>query len=217
VLTRRRFTSGIVLAGLAAPVSAPALPVVEIRMRSDEEGSQVGFDPIGLLLQPGQTVRWRCEANYHTTTAYHPANDSRSLRIPRGASPWASDILAPGDTFEVTLTVEGVYDYCCAPHEEAGMVGRLIVGHATGPGSLPFDWFKNTNEGRGWHDVPPEAQAAFPRIAEIMARRVVPAKKFQSSNLEIPGAALCAYAGVREGARLGARVAPASFLVRTGM
>jgi plastocyanin len=62
-------------------------------MRSDAEGSRVGFDPVGLLTQPGQTVRWVCDANVHTTAAYHPTNDRHSLRIPRSAKPWASDIL----------------------------------------------------------------------------------------------------------------------------
>ncbi len=143
-------------------------------MRGDEEGARVGFDPIGVFLQPGQTVRWRCEANYHTATAYHPANGGHSLRIPRQAKPWASEILLPGESFEVTLTVAGVYDYFCAPHEHAGMVGRLVVGQPTGPGSLPFDWFRGSAEGRGWLDVPAAARAAFPDVAAIMTRKVVP-------------------------------------------
>jgi plastocyanin len=146
-------------------------------MRSDPEGAQVGFDPIGVLLQPGQTVRWVCEASYHTTTAYHPANGGRSLRIPRAAAPWTSDILAPGEHFEIMLHVEGVYDYCCVPHEEAGMVGRLIVGRPTGPGSRSFDWFRGTGEGKDWLRVPDAARASFPAIAEILRRHVVSGPK----------------------------------------
>src|SRR4051794_36315458 len=75
MLTRRRFTAagGSLLAGLGAARATSG--IVEIDMWSDEQGEQVGFDPIGIMLQPGQTVRWRCRANYHTTTAYHPANE----------------------------------------------------------------------------------------------------------------------------------------------
>ena len=40
-------------------------------MRSDPDGAHVGFDPIGLKMAPGTTVRWLVEANVHTTTAYH--------------------------------------------------------------------------------------------------------------------------------------------------
>ena len=47
----------------------------------------VWFDPVGLLIQPGQTVRWtnKDAGNSHTATAYHPANDGHPLRIPAGA------------------------------------------------------------------------------------------------------------------------------------
>jgi plastocyanin len=99
-----------------------------------------------------------------------------SLRIPRTAQPWSSDVLQPGDVFEVTLSTPGVYDYFCMPHEEAGMVGRLIVSQAIGPGSQPFDWFKGRAEGRGWLSVPAAARAVFPSAEEIMRRGSVPAK-----------------------------------------
>lgn len=178
MLTRRHLTGtgGLLLVGAGMRAVRAEADAVEIRMLSDEDGGHVGFDPIGVLLQPGQTVRWRCEANYHTATAYHPANGGRSLRIPRGAEPWASEVLMPGESFHVTLMVEGVYDYLCEPHEHGGMIGRLIVGKATGPGSMPFDWFKGSAEGRDWLDVPAEARAAFPPVAEIMKRRVIPAR-----------------------------------------
>jgi plastocyanin len=128
-LTRRAALRALV-AGLAAPALVRATQagrVVEIRLRSDPLGTKVWFDPIGILIAPGQTVRWVNEANVHTSTAYHPDNDGHALRIPTAAEPWDSDYLVePGDQFEVTLTVPGVYDYFCTPHEMAGMVGRII-------------------------------------------------------------------------------------------
>jgi plastocyanin len=150
---------------------ARAADVVEIRMKSDPSGGVVGFDPVGVLLQPGQTVRWICDANVHTTTAYSPKNDNHSLRIPKEGESWASDFLLPGQRFEVKLTAEGVYDYFCAPHEIAGMVGRLIVGRPIGPGALPFDYFKA--EGKTWMPVPAAAQKAFPATDEIMQEKLI--------------------------------------------
>jgi len=140
-------------------------------MKSDRSGGVIGFDPVGVLLQPGQRVRWICDANVHTTTAYNPKNDNHSLRIPKEAHSWASDFLLPSQTFEVTLTVEGVYDYFCVPHELAGMVGRLIVGHPGGPGTLPFDYFKV--EEKSWKPVPAAAQNAFPAVDLIMRDKIV--------------------------------------------
>jgi plastocyanin len=168
---------GLALAGLAARAlvrRARATGLVEIQLRSDPLGTWVSFDPIGLLIEPGQTVRWVNQANVHTTTAYHPDNHGHALRIPEGARPWDSGYLVePGDQFEVTLTVEGVYDYFCTPHEMAGMVGRIVVGRPAGPGTLPFDYFRDDPAAQHWRPVPPAAQAAFPPVATIMAEGLV--------------------------------------------
>lgn len=173
MLTRRALGG----AGLALLAGAPALaadqPIV-IRMVSDPDGSHVGFDPIGILIRPGQTVRWVCESNVHTTTAYHPRNADHSLRIPKAAEPWDSNYLFPGKSFEHTFTVAGAYDYFCTPHEMAGMVGRIIVGHPAGPGTLPFDYFLTLPDHPHWRAVPSAARKAFPPISAIMQRGRIP-------------------------------------------
>ena len=177
--TRRRIleAGALTLAGLALPYvrrSAAAAAVVEIRMKSDRRGVHVGFDPIGILVEPGTVLRWVLDANVHTTTAYHPRNDNHSLRIPEGAEPWNSDYLVnAGDHFDMRLTVEGVYDYFCVPHEQAGMVGRIIVGRPAGPGTLPFDYFKSDPAKASWQPVPEAAQKAFPPVEAIIAQRIV--------------------------------------------
>ena len=192
MLTRRKFLtiagigfSGLVLSSTRKPARANSneqdkqlltraeTETVEIYIRSDKLGSEVWFDPIGVYIEPGQTVRWISEENVHTTTAYHPQNNNHSLRIPKNAKPWDSGFLQPGDTFEVRLIIEGVYDYFCLPHEAAGMVGRIIVGKPTGPGSLPFDYFKGRPDTGSWKPVPDAAQRAFPDVEQIMARRIV--------------------------------------------
>ena len=126
-------------------------------------------------MNPTDEVRWIVEADVHTTTAYHPANDSHPLRIPQDAEPWASDYLVnPGDSFEVILTVEGVYDYFCAPHELAGMVGRIIVAKPTGPGTLPYDYFAGDSSKAAWTEIPEAARQRFPSIEQILTQRIVP-------------------------------------------
>jgi plastocyanin len=181
--TRREFlvAAGLALTGLGLSGTVPghglaagAPGVVPIRMRSDPSGARVWFDPIGIYIRPGQTVRWVAAENVHTTTAYHPHNDHHSLRIPEKAVPWNSGYLVnPGDRFEVTLTVEGVYDYYCIPHEMAGMVGRIIVGKPTGPGSMPFDYYRGRAGAENWLPVPEAARRAFPGIDRIMREKIV--------------------------------------------
>jgi plastocyanin len=176
VLTRRRLlvAGGLSLAGLALGRRSGAGRVVLVHMKSDPDGAEVWFDPIGVFVEPGQTVRWIVDANVHTTTAYHPKNDGHSLRIPEAASPWDSGFLvARGDYFEVTLTVPGVYDYYCQPHEAAGMVGRIVVGRPIGPGALPFDYFRGRPGTERWKPVPEAARTAFPSVLSIMRDRIV--------------------------------------------
>ena len=155
--------------------SAAALEVVE--MRSDTLGSRVWFDPIGLYVEPGATVRWIVRENVHTTTAYHPRNDHHPLRIPESAVPWDSGFLVhPGDHFDVTLTVSGVYDYYCMPHEAVGMVGRIVVGRPLGPGAEPFDYWVGRSGTDSWRHVPDAARQTFPSVVQIVhQRRVHPA------------------------------------------
>jgi plastocyanin len=158
------------LAGLLLPRLPLAAEAVEIRMQGNADGSHVWFDPIGLHIEPGQTIRWRNldPGNSHTATAYHPKNFERPLRIPEGAEPWHSDYLLPNESFSFTLTVEGVYDFYCVPHEHAGMVGRIIVGQPGRPPAADL-----SVQATGGEPIPEIALRAFPSVNEIMRQGVV--------------------------------------------
>lgn len=182
VLWSRRsalLAGGLVLADWALPRYPRAAgdagdAVAVVCAQSDTLGTDVGFEPIGLYVAPGTTVRWVVESNVHTVTAYHPANGNHSLRIPPAADPFDSGFLVnPGSVFERRFTVEGVYDYFCLPHEAAGMVGRIVVGRPGGPGLLPCDYFKALPQGRTWLEVPRAAQDAFPPVEAILRDRIV--------------------------------------------
>lgn len=146
----------------AAPFLAKAGDTVAIGMQGRADGSQVWFDPVGILIRPGQTIRWinRDPGNSHTATAYHPANFDRPRRMPDGVKPWNSDYLLPDETFSVTFRHPGIYDYYCVPHEHAGMVGRIVVGSPQPPG-----WIMAGDQAQ---DVPDDALRAFPAIEDIM-------------------------------------------------
>lgn len=142
------------LTGTGFAQDAAGGEVVEVRMVT--EGQEFYFDPIGLHVQPGTTVRFINESGQHSATAYCEDN-GKSRRIPEGAECWNSGVLTEqGATFEVTLTEEGVYDYYCIPHEGLGMVGRIIVGSAEA--SPPADAA----------DLFPAVQEALPTVEEIM-------------------------------------------------
>ncbi|MGB3423860.1 MAG: plastocyanin/azurin family copper-binding protein [Castellaniella sp.] len=149
---------GLLLAAVL-PRPARAADAVEIGMSGTPTGSEVWFRPRGLLIRPGQAVRWvnRDTGNVHTSTAYHPAN-GKPLRMPTGAKPWNSDYLLPGQSYTVVFDTPGVYDYFCLPHEHAGMVGRIVVGDA--PDASPY---ADTDA-----QLPAAAVAGFPEVAVIL-------------------------------------------------
>lgn len=102
---------------------------------------KVYFDPIGLAIEPGETVTFQNESGRHSTTAYR-GEIASERRIPEDADGWNSGTFNTQDkTFEHTFEVEGSYDYFCIPHKTAGMVARLVVGDPGGPaeGTMPPD------------------------------------------------------------------------------
>ncbi len=161
---------GVLLADLTKPRLPLAGEPIEIRMLGNTDGSHVWFNPVGLRVEPGQTIRWinLDPGNSHTATAYHPKNFERPQRIPEGAEPWDSDYLLPNESFSVTLTVEGVYDFYCVPHEHAGMVGRIIVGQAGRSPAASLAAQAAVGE-----PIPEIALRAFPSVDEIMRQGVV--------------------------------------------
>lgn len=120
---------GGLLLSLTVLRRASAADEFTIRMAGTASGSHVWFRPRGLWLPVGHAVRWvnTDAGNVHTVTAYHPDNH-KPLRIPAQARPWDSGYLMPDESFVMVFDVPGVYDYFCVPHEQAGMVGRIIVG-----------------------------------------------------------------------------------------
>ncbi len=120
-------------------------------------------DPIGVHVEPGTTIRFVNRTGTHTATAYHPNNRNKSQRIPDNAEPWDSGVLSGRNTeFEITLTVEGVYDYLCTLHEAQGHVGRIVVGDPNVFPALPTG------------NLPGRAPDFLPPVGEIVSRGVVP-------------------------------------------
>jgi plastocyanin len=92
------------------------------------------FEPSGLLIQPGQTVKFIASTPHHSVTAFHLLH-GRMQRVPEGVPAFSSPILPVGTYWLYTFEKEGVYDMFCGPHEYFGMVMRIVVGSATGLGT----------------------------------------------------------------------------------
>lgn len=151
MITRRELLVGaasVMAAVRQVGAQAQAQEPVTIRLGVNYPNGQYYFDPVGVFVPVGGTVRWQFPFRGGvgalmgiTVTAFHPANDNHELRIPAQAMPFDSRPMNRAQDgfvrFEHTFTVEGTYDYFSASHEVLGMVGRIVVGKPGGPAEQP--------------------------------------------------------------------------------
>jgi len=107
-----------------------------IRERENVPIPEFYFEPTGLAIDVGDTVRFDLATPHHNVNAYHPAF-GYTQRVPENAAPYSSPILGAGEYWLYTFETEGVHNIMCAPHELFGMVGSVVVGSATGPAANP--------------------------------------------------------------------------------
>lgn len=132
---RRTFLrTGVGLAGgvlggrmLSKPGAAHGGHVVNVTTINGE----VAMQPVGLYVpHVGDRVVFAVDSDHqggpHTSTADED-------RIPAGTAAWDSGPMEAGDTYGVTFTAPGTYDYHCAEHREGGHVGRIVVEEPGGP------------------------------------------------------------------------------------
>ncbi|GGC59530.1 hypothetical protein GCM10007209_22000 [Haloferax sulfurifontis] len=99
----------------------------------------VAFDPPTLTVEVGDEVVWRnTSSRGHTVTAYEgvlpedaaffASGGYESEQAARDAySNSLGGLIGSGETYAHTFDVPGEYEYLCIPHEQAGMVGTIVV------------------------------------------------------------------------------------------
>lgn len=87
------------------------------------------FTPHTLTVHVGDTVVWKNgSALTHTVTDVPKlASKAGDATLPKGAKPFNSGYLNPGQSYSHTFTVPGTYHYFCIPHEATGMVATVVV------------------------------------------------------------------------------------------
>jgi len=109
----------------ASPASAETFTV---KMGADN--GMLVFQPDKITAKPGDTVKWVI----NKVPPHNVVFDDKT--IPNGDKALAKSLshqqleMTPGQGFEVTIPKDapaGEYNYYCAPHRSAGMVGKITV------------------------------------------------------------------------------------------
>jgi len=147
-MRRRQFLRALPLAGVVATAGCTSGRVTPTEVETGDREIKMTlsdgehyFDPVGLAVEPGETVTWVNERGSHSTVSYSDDSGKKvaERRIPDGATGWNSGIVhEAGETVARPFEVEGTYDYFCDSHDKYGMVGRIVVGDPGGPADDQF-------------------------------------------------------------------------------
>jgi plastocyanin len=133
-MRRRRF---LAVAGAGATTSLAGCTALGSNDGSYDVGmTAVAFDPVEVTVSVGESVVWRnTSSRGHTVTAYGNAipadaeffasGDPESEAAAR--EEWRDDLIDPGESYRHRFEVPGRHEYFCIPHEQAGMVGTVVV------------------------------------------------------------------------------------------
>lgn len=87
------------------------------------------FQPTLTTIKVGQSIEWENVGDevHHATSDPSLAIKAKEVTNPRGAEPFDSGFLRPGETFTHIFTIPGEYRYSCVVHEAKGMLGTIVV------------------------------------------------------------------------------------------
>jgi copper-containing nitrite reductase len=87
------------------------------------------FEPADITIDVGQTVLWKNTSNTVHNVIDDPAQALKmaDVQSPIRVKPFGSGYLQPGQSYQRTFSVPGLYRYVCTLHETNGMMGTVVV------------------------------------------------------------------------------------------
>ncbi|XP_042047234.1 plastocyanin-like [Salvia splendens] len=127
-LVVRAFAKGLAAATAALAVSAAVAGnamAIQITLGSDDGG--LVFAPQNFEVAAGEKIIFFNNAGYPHNVVFDEDEVPAGVDATKISMPEEELLNAKGDTYEVTLTEKGTYSFYCAPHQGAGMVGKVTV------------------------------------------------------------------------------------------
>lgn len=117
----------------ASPSASPQASPASVAAAHVAFTTNLRFDPERLTIPPGTAVTWTNTSPMPHTVTGDPdqnpvaASHLEYITLPRGAKPWGSALLQPGDSYSHVFDAPGEYLYICIPHVLSGMRGTIVV------------------------------------------------------------------------------------------
>lgn len=91
--------------------------------------SEIRYSPAILTIPRGAKVTWLNKSYYSQSATCDPnqAGTGGAASLPKGAQPWDSGLLYPGQRFSKTFDMPGTYLYFSLPKLSPNTIGTIIV------------------------------------------------------------------------------------------
>lgn len=113
------------IATAASVIVAGNASAIQITLGSDDGG--LVFVPDSFEVAAGEKIIFFNNAGFPHNVVFDEDDVPAGVDASRISMPEEELLNAKGDTYVVTLTEKGKYGFYCAPHQGAGMVGKITV------------------------------------------------------------------------------------------
>ncbi|ERM96245.1 hypothetical protein AMTRI_Chr09g34720 [Amborella trichopoda] len=87
----------------------------------------LNFVPSNFDVPAGEKIVFKNNAGFPHNVVFDEDEVPAGVDVSKISMPEEDLLNAPGETYSVTLDTKGTYSFYCAPHQGAGMVGKVTV------------------------------------------------------------------------------------------
>lgn len=117
---------GLAVAATAATTMiASNAMAIEVLLGSDD--GALAFVPSDFSVAPGEKIVFKNNAGFPHNIVFDEDEVPAGVDVTKISMNEEDLLNAAGETYAVTLSEKGTYSFYCAPHQGAGMVGKVTV------------------------------------------------------------------------------------------
>lgn len=122
---REAAAAGVVAAAAASAVLAGSALAMDVKLGGDD--GSLAFVPQEFTVPAGEKITFKNNAGFPHNVVFDPDEIPSGVKVEEISMPEEDLLNAAGDEYSVVLKEKGTYSFYCAPHQGAGMVGKVTV------------------------------------------------------------------------------------------